>query len=165
MKTSVILAIAIAGLSAVPASAHAGRNSEKVWIGVGSFLGGVLVGSHIERHSSPPPVVYCPPAPRYQPAPVVIVEQPRHCPPPAPSGYWKTIQTRVYVPERWIITTDRCGRQTRVCQPAYYTYETRRVWVDTTPTYREEVSYSSYRSGDRTDTFVAASEARPRHRF
>ena len=104
--------------------------------------------------------------------------------PPAPSGYWKTVQTRVYVPERWIITTDRCGRQTRVCQPAYYTYETQRVWVDTTPVCREERydrsdrdrtyedrrdhddrGYTNYGSGERTDNFVASNEARPRYRY
>ena len=164
MKTTVLIASLLAGLAAVPASAHAGRNNEKVWIGVGSFLGGVLIGSQIERHTSPPPVVYCPP-PVYEPAPVVIVERPRHYAPPEPCGYWKTIQTRVYVPERWIITTDRCGRRTRILQPGYYTYETQRVWVDTTPSFREERHYSGYGSGERTDTFVVSDGGRPRYRF
>jgi hypothetical protein len=183
MKTSIILAAALSGLATVPQTASAGHN-DKTWIAIGSFLGGVLVGSNIERHSSPPPVVYSPPPP-CAPAPsVVIVERPRYYSPPAPSGYWKTVQTRVYVPERLTITTDRYGRQTRVCQPAYYTYETQRVWVDTTPVCREERierpdrgrsyegrrdhddrGYGSYRPDERTDNFVASDEARPRYRF
>jgi hypothetical protein len=167
MKTSIILAAALSGLATVPQTASAGHN-DKAWIAVGSFLGGVLIGSQIERHSGPPPVVYCPTPP---------------CK-PAPSGYWKTVQTRIYVPARWIITTDRCGRQTRVCQPAYYTYESHRVWVDTTPVYRvehhdhqdrdwgqdsrrdhDDRGYSSSRPDERTDNFVASDETRPRSRF
>jgi len=176
MKTNLLLATALVGLLAVPVSAHAGNRSEKVWIGVGSFLGGVLIGSHIERHSAPRQPVYYPQ--HYEPAPsVIVVERPRVYCPPAPSGYWKTIQTRQYVPERWIVATDRCGRRTRILQPGYYTYETQRVWVDTTPVYREEYrgrdrhddrddrGYSFQRSDERTDRFAVSDEYRPRSRF
>jgi hypothetical protein len=174
MKTTLSLAAALAGLAIAPPTASAGHN-DKAWIAVGSFLGGVLVGSHIERHSSPPPpVVQCPP-PACEPAPsVVIVERPRHYAPPAPTGYWKTVQARVYTPERQIITTDRFGHRTRVCQPGFYSYETRRVWVDTTPVFREEHAgrgqyyergYWSPRRAERTDTFATDDGARPRHRF
>ncbi len=130
MKTTVILAAALAGLASVPQTASAGRN-DKVWIAAGSFVGGVIIGSHLQHRDPPPTVVYCPPPPPPCPPPQIIYSAPP--PPPPPSGYWKTIQTRVYVPARWVATTDTWGRQTSYWQQAYYTYDTRRVWVETGP--------------------------------
>jgi hypothetical protein len=135
MKTKFILALALAGSALVPESAHARRNHDAaIAIGIGSFIGGVIVGTHInqDRHH-PAPVVYCPPEPQ-----VVVVNTPScpppPCPPPPPSGYWQTVQTRVFVPARWIYTTDDCGRRTRVYQLGYYTYQSERVWVSTVET-------------------------------
>ena len=146
MKTKFILAFALAGSALVPESAHARRNNDAaIAIGIGSFIGGVIIGSHInqDRHCpAPEPVVYCPP-----PAPVVIVSQP--CPPPPPSGYWQTVQSRVWVPARWIYTTDDCGRRTRVYQQGYYTMQTERVWVETTEVCRDD--RSNYRRDRRDD--------------
>lgn len=151
MKTKFILALALAGSALVPESAHARRNNDAV-IAIGSFIGGVIVGTHInhDRHPAPPPVVYCPPEPQ-----VVVVNSPS-CPPPPcpppPSGYWQTVQTRVFVPARWIYTSDDCGRRTRVYQPGYYTYQSERVWVSTVQTV--EVSHHNrdfYRRDRRDD--------------
>lgn len=84
---------------------------------------GVNVGAPVYR-PAPPAVVYAPaPAPQvvYAPAPVVV----------APSrGYWKEVQVKTWVPERWIVRTNRWGRAERMCEPGYYTYRTDRVWID-----------------------------------
>ena len=68
--------------------------------------------------------------PSYRPAPTVV-----YAPPPAvvvaPSrGYWKDVQVKTWVPERWVVRHNRWGRAERVCEPGYYTYTTNRVWVD-----------------------------------
>jgi hypothetical protein len=83
---------------------------------------GVNLGGPVYR-DVPPPVVY-------QPAPTVV-----YAPPPAvvyaPSrGYWKDVQVRTWVPERWVVRTNRWGRAERYCEPGYYAYRTERVWVD-----------------------------------
>jgi hypothetical protein len=76
-----------------------------------------------------------------------------------PSGYYKTIQEKVWVPPRnskvWVAAhyerwQDSCGtprsRLVRpgyykvVCQPGYYTYRDRRVWVPR-PAYRSIVRH------------------------
>jgi hypothetical protein len=73
---------------------------------------------------TPAPVVVAapPPAVVYAPAPVVVA--------PAPRGYWKDVQVRTWVPERWIVRTNRWGHSERYCEPGYYALRTERVWVD-----------------------------------
>ena len=51
-------------------------------------------------------------------------------PAPAPRGYWKDVVVKVWVPERWVVSYDRRGREIRRCEPGYYTYRNDRVWVD-----------------------------------
>jgi hypothetical protein len=51
------------------------------------------------------------------------------CPPPAPRGYWKEVTVKVWVPARWVVSRDHCGREVRVYERAYPTYKTERVWV------------------------------------
>ncbi len=80
---------------------------------------GVNVGGPSYRPA--PPVVYAP-APTVVYAPPVVV---------APSrGYWKDVQVKTWVPERWVVRHNRWGRPERVCEPGYYAYSTNRVWVD-----------------------------------
>lgn len=75
---------------------------------------GVNVGAPVYRPV--PPVV------AYVPAPTVVV---------APSrGYWKEVQVKTWVPERWIVRHNRWGRAERHCEPGYFTYTTQRVWVE-----------------------------------
>jgi len=73
---------------------------------------GVNLGAPAYRPA--PPVAYVP-------APVVVV---------APRGYWKDVQVQTWVPERWVVRTNRWGRSERYCEPGYYAYRTERVWVD-----------------------------------
>lgn len=83
---------------------------------------GVNVGAPV-YHPVPPPVVYTPaPSVVVAPPPAVVVEPAR--------GYWKDVQVRTWVPERWVVRTNRWGRTERFCEPGYYTYTTQRVWVD-----------------------------------
>lgn len=82
---------------------------------------GVNVGAPVYRSAhvySPAPVMdYCPPEPA-----VVYA--------PAPRGYWKDVTVKTWVPERWVMSTDRWGRSVRVCEPGHFVYRTERVWVD-----------------------------------
>jgi hypothetical protein len=48
----------------------------------------------------------------------------------APRGFWKEVSVRIWVPERWVATCDRRGREIRTLSPGYFTYRTDRVWVD-----------------------------------
>jgi len=94
---------------------------------------GINVGAPVYRHE-PPAVVYAPaPSVVYAPAPTVVA--------PAPRGYWKEIQVKTWVPERWVVRTNRWGRSERYCEPGYYAYRTERVWVDTRHDHGREYGY------------------------
>lgn len=130
------LTLALLATAAAALAATSARADTRVSIGVN-------VGGPVYR-PAPPAVVYAPaPAPQvvYAPAPIV------DCPPPAvvvapPSrGYWKEIQVKTWVPERWVVRTNRWGRTERVCEPGYYTYRTDRVWVDARPDHGRGYAY------------------------
>jgi hypothetical protein len=171
MKHTALLALVLTGLALAPRAALADR-SDRVALGVGSFAAGVIVGSNLEhRHAPrhlPSHVVACPPPrhvsygysrPFLPPPPpfrrssgltIHIGRAPAICPPPVvacppePSGYWREERVRSYVPERWILVAGPCGTTRRVLEPGYYTYSTRRVWVDTTPAYATDAYDSGY---------------------
>jgi hypothetical protein len=115
------IAIALV-VSAAALAASSARADTRVQIGVN-------IGAPAYRRSAPvivnapaPTVVYAPPTVVYAPPPAVIVAPPR--------GYWKEVQVKTWVPERWVVRTNRWGRAERYCEPGYYTYHTDRVWVD-----------------------------------
>ena len=116
------IAIALV-VSAAAFAASSARADTRVQIGVN-------IGAPAYRGPAPvivsapaPAVVYAaPPTVVYAPPPAVIV---------APSrGYWKEVQVKTWVPERWVVRTNRRGHAERYCEPGYYTYHTDRVWVD-----------------------------------
>ncbi len=119
MNKLILSTLALASLSTViPTNAHAGSSETRAL--VGGLIGGLIIGSAIDRHNDRHVTVsHCPPPP------------PAYCPPPAPSGYWREVQVRDWVPGRWVCTRDHCGREIRVYQQGYYTYRTDRVWVAT----------------------------------
>jgi hypothetical protein len=85
-------------------------------------------------HAPPPAVAYAvPPTVVYAPAPAVVVAAPR--------GYWKEVQVRTWVPERWVVRTNRWGRAERHCEPGYFAYRTERVWVDGRSSHPHVYSY------------------------
>lgn len=98
--------------TAAALTANSARADTRVSIGVN--LGG-------PGYRPAPPVVYAPP-PTVVYAPPVVVAPVR--------GYWKDVQVKTWMPERWVVTHNRWGRPERVYQPGYYTYATSRVWVD-----------------------------------
>lgn len=107
------IAIALLATAAALAATSA-RADTRVSIGVN--LGGPAY------RPAPPTVVYAPaPSVVYAP-PAVVVAPPR--------GYWKDVQVQTWVPERWVVRTNRWGRSERICEPGYYAYTTNRVWVD-----------------------------------
>ena len=112
------IAIALV-LSAAALAANSARADSRVSIGI-------HVGTPVYR---PAPVYteapVCAPAPTvvYAPAPAIVV-------PARPHGYWQEVQVKTWVPERWVLRTNRWGRTERVCEPGYFAYHTDHVWVD-----------------------------------
>ena len=94
---------------------------------------GVNVGAPVYRSVPPAVVVAPPPVVGYAP-PAVVVAPPR--------GYWKDVQVRTWVPERWVVRHNRWGRPERYCEPGYYTYTTQRVWVEGRPDYGRGHGYA-----------------------
>jgi hypothetical protein len=118
--------IAIALLvSAAALAASSARADTRVSIGVN-------VGGPSYR-PVPPAVVYAPPPAVVYAPPAVVVAPPR--------GYWKEVEVRTWVPERWVVRHNRWGRPERYCEPGYYTYRTDRVWVEARPEHGHAYAY------------------------
>jgi hypothetical protein len=126
MKTTSLLAlVALSTAALLPATAQA-RSGDKALAAVGGFIGGVIVGAHLDRgdryHHQPVVVEHCPP-----PASVVVIDRhPRH----HRHGYWQESTVRVWVPARQYVTVDRWGRRVHQYEPGHYEYRTERVWVE-----------------------------------
>ncbi|HUR56541.1 MAG TPA: hypothetical protein VM029_02450 [Opitutaceae bacterium] len=112
------IAIALV-IGAAALAANSARADSRVSIGIN-------VGTPVYRSApiyTPAPVYAPAPAVVYAPAPAVVVPARSH-------GYWKEVQVKTWVPERWVLRTSRWGRTERVCEPGYFAYHTDRVWVD-----------------------------------
>jgi hypothetical protein len=107
---------------------------------------GVNIGGRSHYPAPPAVVVAPPPAVVYAPPPAVVVAPPR--------GYWKEVQVKTWVPERWVVRHNRWGRSERYCEPGYYTYTTQRVWVD---------GRSGYDRHDRHDRYDRHDHGRHQH--
>ncbi|WP_269523553.1 hypothetical protein [Coraliomargarita parva] len=53
----------------------------------------------------------------------------RRCPEYGPSGYYKVVTVKVWIPGCWTYERDRCGNRIKRWEPGYYEYEKKRVWV------------------------------------
>lgn len=131
MKTTHIAsALALLAATAFVTPAEAGRRGDKVAAALGGFIGGVIVGSHINSgpthgHQGPGYAdAWCPP-PRHGTTVVV------HHPAPRPSGYWTHVTERVWIPAERVVHYEPCGRRIVSHIPGRFEYQTRRVWVDT----------------------------------
>jgi hypothetical protein len=124
MKPTLLLALTTLTTAAVLPNTAAADRGDKVLAAVGGFIGGVIVGTHLDRdshhhyHDAPVMVESCPP-PRFD----------RH--PPRRHGYWEETTVRVWVPGRTVWTVDHCGRSVRRYEPGHYEYRRERVWVET----------------------------------
>src|SRR5687767_532363 len=94
------LAIALVA-SAAALGASSARADSRVRIGVS-------IGSPVYHH--PAPVVVAPPTVVYAPPPTVMYVPPPAVVVAAPRGYWKEVQVKTWVPERWVVRTNRWGR-------------------------------------------------------
>jgi hypothetical protein len=125
MKTKIITLALAAGLAGFAANAKADtRTRINVSFGVN------------------PAPVYTAPAPVYVPAPVtnnygyntaetVVVAPTNYGYNYTPTrGHWENVTTKVWVPERWVVSRNHWGRPVRVLEPGYFTYRTDRVWVE-----------------------------------
>jgi hypothetical protein len=116
------LVAALSGVFAAPTTARAGDG--EVVAAIGGFIGGVIVGSTIDRDHDH----------RHDRGGAVHVEVRtgrhghghghRH-------GYWDTTRVRVWVPGRWVVTYDRCGERVRYFERGRYEWRRERVWVPT----------------------------------
>jgi hypothetical protein len=120
-RIAIALLVTAAGLAATSA-----RADTKVRIGVN-------VGTPV--YGPAPVVVAHPPVMAYAPPAVVVA--------PAPRGYWKEVQVRTWVPERWVVQHNRWGRPERYCEPGYFTYTTQRMWVETRDDHRHDYRHDS----------------------
>ncbi len=128
-KITALVLVAATALSLAPKPAKAG---DKELALVGGLIGGLIIGSAINdsRHSADYPrtttVVVNGRNGRYDDCDY------------RDSGYWKTVNVKVWVPGSWVIERSRYGREVRSYIAGHYTFRTDRVWV-------------SYDRGDRND--------------
>ena len=111
------VALAVGTLIGTPAPAKA--DDGEVLAAIGGFIGGVIVGSHSRD------VEYLPPAPRSHFGVSVVVDS-RH----GRSGHWEYVSMRTWVPGRWLVRFDDCGRRVRTFERGHYEVRRERVWVD-----------------------------------
>ena len=116
------LAIAVV-VSAAALAASSARADTRVRIGVNVGIPAHYPAPVVVSAPAPAVVYAAPPTVVYAPPPAVVVAAPR--------GYWKEVQVKTWVPERWVVRTNRWGRAERYCESGYYTYHTDRVWVET----------------------------------
>ena len=138
------LTLAVVVSAAALAAAVSARADTHVRIGVN-------IGA--PAYSHPAPVVVSPAAPAvvYAHAPTVVYARPPAVVVAPPRGYWKEVQVKTWVPERWVVRTNRWGRAERYCEPGYYTYHTDRVWVETSP--RHDLGHAYGYTNDRHGDF------------
>lgn len=114
----------IAALSAVGVAPQtaAARDSE-VLAALGGFIGGVIVGSHIDDDHYHASISYRHVDRDYGTHVVVGTGRGSH------RGYWKWVTVRTWVPGHWVIRSDERCRRIRSFQRGYYKNRRERVWV------------------------------------
>jgi hypothetical protein len=125
MKITSFLPLATLSTAALLPGTVQARSGDKALAAVGGFIGGVIVGAHLDRgdrydRRAPVVVEACPP-------PAVVYYNTPHSP---RRGYWQDSTVRVWVPARTVVTVDRWGRRIHHYEPGHYAYRTDRVWVE-----------------------------------
>jgi hypothetical protein len=85
---------------------------------VGGLLGGLIIGAALADHADARTVVVhdrCA-------TPVIVRDR-------CDDGYWKVVETRVWVPGTWVIERGHHGRTYRRYIEGHYECRTERVWV------------------------------------
>lgn len=138
-KLATLSLLAAGALAFAPQSAVAG---DKTVAAIGGFIGGLIVGSHVNSHSSHTTVIYddyCPP-----PGPVVIVSN--------RPGYWVERPVQVWIAPTWIVTYDPWNRPVRRHVAGHYSTRMEKVWVNGGPAPRHVVRHDDHRR-DRNDRY------------
>lgn len=118
MKKHLIVALcAVAALTFVPVT-HAGSKERAA---IGGFVGGLIVGHALSKHS-PPPVYH------------ETVSYDRHH--RSARGHWEINRVKVWVPAHWSVRIDRYGTRVRHYVAGRYEWRTERVWVAYAPSHR-----------------------------
>lgn len=136
MKKYITIPIISALLLTLGASNATARNDEALYA-IGGFIGGVITTKALDRHHHK----------SHHHKEVVYVD--RNCSArnythghnkhrcdhgckhsTKPSGYYKNVSVRKWVPGCWEIHYNRCGDRVRTWTEGYYTYVEKRVWVE-----------------------------------
>jgi len=128
MKKLLLISVLTCGLLFAPQA----QAINEEWAAVLGFIGGVLVAKSSDCDRETRVVVR---EERYHIERPAMVYRPRrrHCDHTeieVPSGYYKTITERYWVPGRRIITRGHCGRKAIRYIQGYYDYREIRVWVE-----------------------------------
>lgn len=134
MKTKILpIILSALSLAAATVPAHAGDRGDKAALAIGSFVGGVIVGSQIGRDHD-----HDRGRDRYRPSRTppscergdgvtIVIERPR----PRPQGYWEDVTEEVWVPSQVIVVHGERGQRTVRRVGGFFECRTRRVWVST----------------------------------
>ena len=135
MKTK-LLALTLAGASVfafTPKPAVASHNSNTTAAVVGGVIGGLVIGSMIaDSHNDR----------------VVVASHHRH-----DDGYWKIVETRIWVPGCWVIERGYHGRTYRRYVEGHYEYRRERVWVSYDRHHRHRDTGRGHHHHDRYDRY------------
>jgi hypothetical protein len=128
MKKLLLISVLTGGLLFAPQA----QAINEEWSAALGFLGGLLVAKASDCDRETRVVVR---EERYHIERPVMVYRPRrrHCDRTeivVPSGYYKTIMERYWVPGRRVVTRDHCGRKTVRYIQGYYDHREIRVWVE-----------------------------------
>lgn len=129
---STVIAALLLGLTAAPAHAD-----DEALAAFGGFVAGMITGAIIENnsnhHHASVEISYghghdyrgprCGKHNRYS---CNSCSNRHH----GPKGYWKTTRHKVWVPGHWSVVVNHCGDRVRVWSKGYYTYETKRIWIE-----------------------------------
>lgn len=111
MNKSMWFSVLLGG--AVIATPHSACAGDEGWAALGGFLGGVLIGQ--SASCVPRTVIH---------RDVIVESRPSVC------GHYEWVEERYWIPGRYVVERDRCGRRTRVWEPGRYAYRKVRVWTD-----------------------------------
>lgn len=129
MKKNIIIVTSIMAASLIAVPKASAINEE--WAAVAGFVGGVLFqAATSDTHVSLPRVTYNHHV--YSDSHYNRVQYRTQCTPrpaPPPSGYWKVIEDRRWIPGTWYYEYDECGRSTKYWREGYWDHFQRKVWV------------------------------------
>ena len=133
MKTKII-ALSLAAATAFAITPKPALAGDKELAVVGGLIGGLIIGSALADH--------------HDDTRVVVTSGYRHDHRDRDDGYWKHVETRVWVPGYWVTERHR-GRAHRHYVDGHYEIRTDRVWVAYDRHHRHDRRYAYDRRDHR----------------